>query len=238
MLSQEVPTLDELYEGKVFLFDKPYGWTSFDVVNKVRNVIRRAYGVRKFKVGHAGTLDPLATGLLVICAGRATKRISSLQGQSKTYTGTFKLGSTTPSFDLETEVDNTYSTEGISLEEIRSAAKQLTGEQLQMPPKFSAKKVAGKRAYKDARKGRDVAMRTQLVWVHRFDITEVQLPEVNFHIHCSKGTYIRALARDMGEKLNCGAHLTSLRRISSGELSLENAFSVQEFESWIGTHSA
>lgn len=215
-------------EGHLLLVDKPLNWTSFDVVNKLRYHLRRSFELKKIKVGHAGTLDPLATGLLLICIGRKTKELYLLTGQDKTYTGCFVLGKTTPSFDLETEVNNTFPTEHISPDLISSVAQKMTGEQEQMPPQFSAKKVGGKRAYKSARKGQEVALSANKINIHSFEITKIEGENVFFRITCSKGTYIRAIARDFGKNLGSGAYLSELRRVSSGGYELEDAFQLSE----------
>lgn len=208
-----------LPEGVVLLIDKPLEWTSFDAVNK----IRYACGGRKIKVGHAGTLDPLATGLLIICVGKKTKTIDGIQSQEKEYTGTFTLGATTPSFDLETEVDNTYPTEHISNDKIEEVAKGFIGFQEQTPPVFSAIKVDGKRAYNSARKGEKVEMKKRPITIEEFEITSINLPEVTFRIKCSKGTYIRSIANDFGERLESGAYLSSLRRTKIGDFDITDA---------------
>lgn len=213
-----------LPEGVVLLIDKPLEWTSFDAVNK----IRYACGGRKIKVGHAGTLDPLATGLLIICVGKKTKTIDSIQSQEKEYTGTFTLGATTPSFDLETEVDNTFPTEHISKEKIHEVAKNFIGTQEQTPPVFSAIKINGKRAYDKARKGEKVEMKKRTITIDEFEITNINLPEVSFRIKCTKGTYIRSIANDFGERLDSGSYLSSLRRTKIGNYSVENAHNLLE----------
>ena len=210
-------------EGEVLLINKPLTWTSFDVINRFRFFLRKQLGIQKIKVGHAGTLDPLADGLLIVCTGRFTKRIEEFQGQEKEYTGTFRLGATTPSFDLEHEIDHQYETAHITEAMIYAAAQQFTGDIMQIPPQFSAIKIGGKRAYKFARKEKEVKLDARLVNVREFEITRIALPDVDFRISCSKGTYIRSLARDFGEALNSGAHLTSLRRTRIGEFQLANA---------------
>jgi tRNA pseudouridine55 synthase len=216
-------------EGETLLFDKPLTWTSFDVVGKIRWHIKRYLGVKNIKVGHAGTLDPLATGLLVICTGKHTRLLSGLQADEKEYTGTFFLGATTPSYDLETEPENFKPTDGISEEAIVRAAATLTGSIFQEPPLFSAKKVDGKRAYNLARKGKEHVLDKVPVVVSEFQITRVALPEVDFRVVCSKGTYIRSLARDLGAELGCGAYLSALRRTRSGEYSISDAMQVADF---------
>jgi tRNA pseudouridine55 synthase len=238
-------TLDDFLEGQVFVIDKPLEWTSFDVVNKVRGTIRHTFDIRKIKVGHAGTLDPLASGVLIICTGRKTKTIDLIQAGEKTYTGTIRLGVTTPSFDAETGVDNwgegTH-IDKLDLQTISHAATQnLIGNLAQMPPQFSAKKVDGVTAYKAARKGKTVALQPKAVTVVSFDIhsfTQEKIKgandkshpvvDVGFEIVCSKGTYIRALARDLGEILKVGGTLTSLRRTKSGNFDVENAWDLTE----------
>jgi tRNA pseudouridine55 synthase len=214
--------------GEVLLLDKPYGWTSFDVVKKVRG----AMGIKK--VGHAGTLDPLATGLLIICTGRMTKQIEAYQAMFKEYTGTFCLGQTTPSFDLETEVDASCDISGLSEAQVREAAAGFVGEQQQVPPIFSAVKVDGKRAYQAARKGKEVVLEAKPIAIHAFEVEALRLPEVDFRIACSKGTYIRAIARDLGERLGVGAHLAALRRTAIGEFRVEDAIGVAEAVERIG----
>lgn len=215
--------------GEVLLVDKPLGWTSFDVVNKLRWKIRKLYGVKKFKVGHAGTLDPLATGLLIICTGRMTKKSQDLMADDKTYTGTILLGKTTPSFDLETEYDQTFSTENIDKTNLESITQSFVGEQLQTPPIYSAKKIDGKRAYESARAGKTVEMRQNVVHIHDFQINVERFPEIDFTITCSKGTYIRSIAHDFGKALNNGGTLVALRRITSGSFKIENTKSVEEW---------
>ena len=219
------------HEGKIILLDKPLGWTSFDLVNKVRNAIRRTYGLKGkgIKVGHAGTLDPLATGLMIICTGRMTKQIEQFSGLDKAYTGTIVLGASTPSFDLEKEIDTHFPTEHITENAIRETVKQFTGAQDQVPPLFSAKKIDGKRAYEYARKGEEVEIKTARIEIKEFEITRIEMPEVDFHIRCSKGTYIRSIARDFGLALDSGAYLTNLRRTSIGTMNIQEAQDVQEF---------
>ncbi len=213
-------TEEELKAGTVFLVDKPLEWTSFQVVNKLRWVIRKTHNIKKIKVGHAGTLDPLATGLLIICVGKKTKEIELYQGKEKEYTGTITVGGTTPSFDLETEINQTFSTDGITEKDLKNAAASLSGEIEQYPPVFSAVKIDGKRAYESARKGEEVKVKPRNITVSKFDIDTSDFPEVHFTIVCSKGTYIRSLASDFGKALNNGAHLSALRRERIGEFSL------------------
>jgi len=217
-------------EGEVFLLDKPLGWTSFNVVSSIRYQMSRVTGLKRNKVGHAGTLDPLATGLLIICTGKATKRIDSFQAQIKEYTGTFTLGATTPCFDKEQEVDKTYPTEHITKEMIKETTKEFMGIQEQVPPVFSAIKIKGKRAYNYARQDEEVVMKPKTIEILEFEITDIRMPEVDFRIVCSKGTYIRSLARDYGIKLESGAYLTALRRTKIGDFSVEDALTPQEFK--------
>ncbi len=215
--------MEEFLEGKTILVDKPYGWTSFDVVNKIRWHLKKKLNVKKIKVGHAGTLDPLATGLLIVCTGKHTKLIESIMPGLKTYTGTFLIGKTTPSYDLETEFDDELSIEHITEELLESSRKSLTGKINQIPPVFSAKQVDGKRAYDFARAGKDIELSPVNVEIHSFEIHTESFPEVHFQITCSKGTYIRSIARDFGKLLNSGATLIALRRTRSGDFSIENA---------------
>tara|TARA_B100001115_G_scaffold170413_1_gene151907 strand:+ start:220 stop:921 length:702 start_codon:yes stop_codon:yes gene_type:complete len=219
-------TKTEIEEGQLLLIDKPLNWTSFDVVNKLRYALRKAYGFKKLKVGHAGTLDPLATGLLLIAVGRKTKTINDLMGMDKVYTGTFKIGATTPSYDLETEVDQEWPTEGISEEDIQSATDQFKGLIDQVPPIFSAIKQGGKKAYEMAREGEKPELKSRQVMIHEFKVDAARFPEVDFEVKCSKGTYIRSLAHDFGAALNNGAHLTALRRVAIGPYSIEDALSL------------
>jgi tRNA pseudouridine55 synthase len=216
--------------GEILFIDKPFKWTSFDVVNKIRSLIKYQLGIKKLKMGHAGTLDPLATGLLILCTGKFTKRIDEYQGLEKEYTGTFMLGATTPSFDLEKEIDSTFDISEITEQQIRDAAKTFIGNIQQIPPVFSAKKINGERAYEFARKGIDVLMEAREVNISEFEITKVSLPEISFRIVCSKGTYIRSLARDLGLELNNGAYLSELKRTRIGEFSLDQALSLEKIE--------
>lgn len=223
--------LNPYQQGKILLIDKPLTWSSFQAVNKIKYALKRKYNLPKsFKIGHAGTLDPLATGLLIICTGKFTKRIPELQGMVKEYTGTFHVGATTPSYDLETEIDQTFPTEHITEELIKETTKQFIGEIDQKPPVFSAIKKDGKRMYEHARKGEEVEITARKVTIHEFEITRIALPEVDFRVVCSKGTYIRSLAYDFGLALESGAHLSALRRTKIGEFSVENAVKVEEFE--------
>lgn len=223
-------TGEDYKEGQVILIDKPLEWTSFQAVNKVRWLIRKQFDIKKIKVGHAGTLDPLATGLLIICSGKFTKKIDTYQAQEKEYTGTFTLGATTPSYDLETEIDQTFDISELTSEKIHEATKQFTGEIQQQPPVFSALRKEGKRLYEYARNGEDVEIPFRTVTISEFEITKIDLPNVDFRIVCSKGTYIRSLAHDFGKALNNGAHLSALRRTRIGEFLVENAVGISEFE--------
>jgi tRNA pseudouridine55 synthase len=222
-------TEDDYKDGQVLLIDKPLTWTSFQVVNKLRWEIRQRFNIKKIKVGHAGTLDPLATGLLIICTGKQTKQIDSYQGQIKEYIGTFTLGATTPSYDLETEIDNTFPTTHITEALLHETTKQFTGEIQQKPPIFSAIKKDGKRLYELARKGETTEIKERTVTVDTFEITRINLPEVDFRIICSKGTYIRSIAFDYGKALNSGGHLSALRRTKIGDFSVDNALSIEGF---------
>ena len=217
-------------EGEILLIDKPFEWTSFDVVKKIRATINRKAGIRSIKVGHAGTLDPLATGLLILCTGKFTKRIDEFMGLEKEYTGTIKLGATTPSFDLETSIDQTYPVKHITEEMLKKAAGKFVGETDQVPPLYSAIKLKGSRAYHFARNNEQVELPTRRVHIKSFEITTFNTPETAFRVVCSKGTYIRSLARDFGKALNSGAFLTSLRRIRIGDFLIEDAITPHHFE--------
>jgi len=215
-------SINEFAEGRLLLVNKPYNWTSFDVVGKLRN----SFKPLKLKVGHAGTLDPLATGLLIICTGKMTKQIDTFQAQEKEYTGTLVLGETTPSYDMETEADQHFDISAITEEQIRAACEQFTGDIQQYPPAHSAVKIDGERLYEKARRGEDVELRVRHVTISEFEITGIALPEVNFRVVCSKGTYIRSLVNDFGKALNNGAYLSTLRRTRSGDYKIEDAFEV------------
>lgn len=219
---------EEILEGQIFLVNKPLTWTSFDVVNKIRYALKKRFQLKKIKVGHAGTLDPLATGLLIICVGKATKQIDNLTIKNKTYTGSFFIGATRPSYDKETEIEKTFLIETITNEQIIDAANNLTGKLKQIPPIFSAKRVDGKRAYEAARSGKEMELKPNDVEVFKFNVTKIEKPLVYFEIECSKGTYIRSLARDFGEQLNNGAYLASLCRTKVGDFSLDNAFELDD----------
>lgn len=217
-------------EGEVFLIDKPLDWTSFDVVNLVRAVIKRYHGIRKLKVGHAGTLDPLATGLLILCTGKMTKQIDNFQAQEKTYTGTMLLGQTTPTFDLESEPNAFYPTDSITAEMMEEARKKIVGDIMQRPPKFSAIKIQGKRAFDYARSDEEVALKERLIHIDDFRIDATNFPKIDFEVRCSKGTYIRSLVNDFGLALNNGACLISLRRTKIGEFSVDNARNLDDLK--------
>jgi len=216
-------TEEDFKNGQVLLIDKPLTWTSFQVVNKLRWHIRKTFNIKKIKVGHAGTLDPLATGLLIICTGKFTKKIHEYQAQTKEYTGTITIGATTPSYDLETEINQTFPTEHITNELINKTTEQFIGEISQKPPIFSAIRKNGKRLYEIARAGETTEIKSRLVNINQFEITKINLPEIEFRIVCSKGTYIRSIAYDFGLALNSGGHLTKLRRTKIGDFSVNNA---------------
>jgi tRNA pseudouridine55 synthase len=213
-------------EGEVLLVDKPYGWTSFDVVNKLRWNLKRALKVKKIKVGHAGTLDPLATGLLIICTGKQTKNVETYMAEEKTYTGTFLLGKTTPSFDLETEYNETFDIDHITPELINQVAEGFLGEQTQTAPVYSAKQIDGKRAYLFARAGKEVSIKAHQITISKFNVNADRFPEIDFEITCTKGTYIRSIAQDFGQRLNSGATLIALRRTQSGRFTVDEAATV------------
>lgn len=215
--------------GEVLLFDKDLDWTSFDLVQRVRNTLCRKMGIKKMKVGHAGTLDPLATGLMILCTGKSTKQIESFQAREKEYTATLKLGATTPSFDMETEEDATFETAHLTKELIEEALKKFEGEIDQVPPVFSAVKVKGKRAFDYARNGEEVKLQAKKIVIDRIELESWDSSFIKIRVNCSKGTYIRALARDIGETLKCGAYLTELRRTRIGEFKVEDAFKVDYF---------
>lgn len=226
---------EEFLSGKVILIDKPLEWTSFQVVNKVRWLIRKTYDIKKIKVGHAGTLDPLASGLLILCTGKFTKNIDTYQAQEKEYTGIFTLGATTPSYDLETEIDQTFDLTEITAEKIIQATEQFTGEIQQQPPIFSALKKEGKRLYEYAREGETVEIPFRTVTISEFEIIKIELPNVFFRVVCSKGTYIRSLAHDFGKALDNGAHLSALRRTRIGDFSVDDAIGIEAFETSISS---
>lgn len=230
MNETEPPSVQELdfQAGTTLLVDKPQGWTSFDVVNKIRHRLKRITGIKRIKVGHAGTLDPLATGLLIICTGKFTKKLTNFQGLGKEYTGTFRLGGTTPSYDSETEIDREYPHEHITPESLDAARQQFMGTIEQVPPMFSAIKVDGQPLYKRARKGEKIEIKARTVHIHEFELTDVSLPDVSFRLACSKGTYVRSLAHDMGQVLDSGAYLTELRRTQVGDFRIEDAWNLEE----------
>ena len=213
--------------GQMILVDKPLEWTSFDVVNKIRRHICKALNIKKIKVGHAGTLDPLATGLLIICTGKKTKSIQEYTGMDKSYEGVFKLGATTPSYDLETEIDNTFPIDHITDNAIVEQARKMTGALVQIPPQFSAVKVAGKRAYELARIGEEAPIKQREVTVSKFETNRTKEDEVQFSIDCSKGTFIRSIAHDFGKALNSGAHLAALRRTAIGPYKVNDAIALE-----------
>lgn len=223
-------TPEKFLDGEVILIDKEMEWSSFDIVNKIRILLRRHLNIPKIKVGHAGTLDPLATGLVILCTGKATKKIESYMGLGKEYVAEIKFGATTPSFDLETEVDQTYPFSHISRERILETLKSFTGEILQAPPQFSAKQVKGKRAYQMARDGEDFTLNRNLVSIYENEILHFDLPVLRLRVRCGKGTYIRSLAHDLGAALDSGAHLTGLRRTQIGNYHVNDALKISDFE--------
>lgn len=230
---------EDFLNGQILLIDKPLHWTSFQAVNKLKYVLINKVGLpKKFKIGHAGTLDPLASGLLLVCTGKFTKRITELQGQAKEYTGTFYMGATTPSYDLETEIDETFDTSHIDETVIHETVKQFLGEIDQKPPIFSAIKKDGVRLYEHARAGETIEIASRKTTIHEFEITRIALPEVDFRVVCSKGTYIRSLAYDFGKAMDSGAHLTVLRRTKIGEYDVLNAIDVTLFEDSIVLNKA
>ncbi len=227
-----MPEFKDTYDfpaGEILLFDKALNWTSFDVVNKVRYELCRKLGIKKMKVGHAGTLDPLATGMIILCTGKATKKIESIQAQEKEYLATIKIGATTPSFDLETEEDSRNNYSHVTKEMLETTIQQFIGEIDQVPPVFSAVKVKGKRAFDYARNGEEVKLQAKKIVIHKIEIEEIDLPTIKIRVNCGKGTYIRALARDIGERLKCGAYLTALERTRIGDFELKDAFTVDYF---------
>jgi len=230
-MSSEKPTVFE--EGQVLLFDKPLYWTSFDLVNKVRIMIRSTLGIKKIKVGHAGTLDPLASGLMIICTGRSTKKIDEFRDLDKEYVATFQLGATTPSFDLETETDNNYPTDHITEDLVKDALAGFIGEQKQMPPVYSAKLIEGKRSYEYARKGIEKKLEPVTVYFREVELLSFSIPEVKVRIVCSKGTYIRSFARDLGTALNSGGYLSALERTSIGHYHVRDAYDLKKFQEFV-----
>ncbi len=224
----------DFIEGEVLLFDKPYGWTSFDLVGKVRNFLTRELGIKKLKVGHAGTLDPLATGLMILCTGKATRQIDQFQAQEKEYLATLKLGATTPSFDKETPENEIFACEHITKPFLEEVIKKFLGHQEQIPSSFSAIKIRGKRAYQKARQGIDPGLSPKPVFIREIELLSFDLPVACIRVVCSKGTYIRALARDLGTSLGSGAYLTSLRRTRNGMYTLDQAFTFETFRDHVG----
>lgn len=220
-------------KGEIIAFDKPYGWTSFALVAKARYLICRRIGVKKLKVGHAGTLDPLATGVLILCTGKATKQIEQLQAHTKEYVATIRLGATTPSFDLEKPIDAEYPTAHITPESVEETLKQFIGTIEQVPPAFSACKVNGERAYELARKGEEITLKAKTLVIDELELVSCNLPEIVIRVVCSKGTYIRALARDIGFALGSGAHLTALRRTRVGNIRVEDCMDIETFGNWL-----
>ena len=223
-------TKEDYLEGQLLLVDKPLGWTSFQAVNKLKWVLRQRFKLKKIKIGHSGTLDPLATGLLIICVGKFTKRIHEFQSQEKEYTGTITLGGTTPSYDLETEINQTFNTNHITEELLKNTTKEFIGEIDQAPPIFSALKKDGKRLYEYAREGKEIEIKTRKVTIKSFEITRIDFPNVMFKIVCSKGTYIRSIANDYGKALDSGAHLSKLRRTKIGDYNVDIAIDPLDFE--------
>ncbi len=224
-------TSEDFLEGQIILIDKPLTWSSFQAVNKLKYILKRNFELpKKFKIGHAGTLDPLATGLLIICTGKFTKRITEIQAQTKEYTGTITVGATTPSYDMETIVDATFPTEHITKELILEATKQFLGEIDQKPPVFSAIKKDGIRLYEHARAGSAIEIAFRKTTIYEFEITRIALPEIDFRVQCSKGTYIRSLAFDFGNALNSGAYLSALRRTKIGDYTIDNGITPEEYE--------
>lgn len=225
-------------DGHIFYFDKPYQWTSFNLVAKVRRQLCLKLGIKKLKVGHAGTLDPLATGVMVVCAGRATKRINELQAHVKEYVATLQLGATTPSFDLEKPIDATFPTSHITREALEAVLRRFVGRIEQVPPSFSACKVDGRRAYDLARKGREVELQPKVLVISEIELLsfDASSMQCTLRVVCSKGTYIRALARDIGEALHSGAHLTALRRTRVGDVRVEDCMQVDDFGQWLEEH--
>ena len=215
-------------EGQLLLIDKPLNWTSFQVVNKIRWELKNKFGIKKLKVGHAGTLDPLATGLLLVCTGKMTKKISEIQALVKEYTGTFTMGATTPSYDLETPIDCTFPIDHLDDNALKEVINQFTGVVDQYPPVFSAIKKDGRRLYEYARKGEEIKINSRQVEISVFELTEIKLPTIDFYVKCSKGTYIRSLANDYGKALGSGAHLSSLRRTAIGLHRIEDAYTIKQ----------
>ncbi len=224
-------TMIDFLSGEVLLIDKPLNWTSFDVVNKIRYLLKHHLGIKKIKVGHAGTLDPLASGLVIVCTGKFTKKIDEYQGMTKEYIANVRFGATTPTYDLESEPDGTFPFEHIGKNDLKNVlTEKFSGEIEQVPPAFSAIKVKGQKAYELARKGNKVELKSRKVTIHNIDITRFDMPDVTLDIKCSKGTYIRSLAHDIGKALNSGAHLTGLRRTCIGDFSVDDAININDLE--------
>lgn len=223
-------TEEDYKEGQLILIDKPLGWTSFQVVNKVRWLIKKKFHLKKLKVGHAGTLDPLASGILIVCTGKFTKKIDDFQAQEKEYTGTFTLGATTPSYDAETEINLRFNLSELTEDAVKNNVSHFIGKIQQQPPIFSALKKEGKRLYEYARSGEEVAIPMREILISEFELTRIAIPEVDFRVVCSKGTYIRSLAHDFGKKLNNGAYLSKLRRTKIGDFHVDNAVSIEYLE--------
>jgi len=228
--NSKVTSKTNFLEGQILLFNKPLGWTSFDLVKKVRGIIKSAKQIKKIKVGHAGTLDPLAEGLLIICTGKFTKKIQEIQKEKKVYTGEITLGATTPSYDMETKRNQTFDISGLTSELIYKTSKKFEGKIMQKPPIFSALKREGKRLYEHAREGNKIEIKAREVEIEKFDIISIKMPKISFKVICSKGTYIRSLAHDFGRELNNGAHLSSLRREMIGSFSLSESISIDSFK--------
>lgn len=224
----------ELQDGVVLNVNKPYEWTSFDVVKKIRNTIQRNHQLRNIKVGHAGSLDPLATGVLIVCVGNATKKVDSLMQTEKEYEGTFCFGGSTPSYDLETAVNQSFPTDHITEDMLLDAAMKMTGNIMQMPPPHSAKKIAGKKAYDLARAGKEVNLKPAAIHIAEFELTRIELPEVDFRIVCSKGTYIRSIAHDIGKAVNSGAHLAKLCRTKNGKFLVSDSIEMNQISEVVG----
>lgn len=222
-------------DGRVLLIDKPLTWTSFDIVNKIRYALKKYTGLKRLKVGHAGTLDPLASGLLIVCTGKMTKQLDRIQAEEKEYTGTMVLGATTPSYDAETAINANFDIGGIREEQLYNTVQKLTGNIEQTAPMYSALKVDGERLYEKARRGEKVALKSRSISIIEFELTNINLPEAHFRVVCSKGTYIRSLASDFGKLLNNGAYLSALTRTKSGDFSLENAWPIHEFVTHINS---
>ena len=229
MSSHKSLSKNSIKEGEVFLIDKPLNYTSFQVVKKLRNILKNKFNLDKLKVGHAGTLDPLASGLLIICTGRMTKQISDFQNLDKEYVGTMSIGSTTPSYDLETNIDRIFSTDHVNESLLNTIKNNFIGTIDQFPPIFSAVKRNGKRLYEYAREGKKIDVKSKKVTINKFDLKHICIPKIDFEVNCSKGTYIRSLINDFGRDLNSGAHLVSLRRTKIGSFSINNSITIDEF---------